>query len=160
MTSNADIARAMAENMAKAAVPLYGKKMRLPDRGAIIGIIKEFRRLLFPAYFGDPQLMALPAENYAALLLSRYRSGSTMKLVTVASDGTEMASLDSSQEVLSMSAAGKYIAVLYSDSLVLYTPQLQEYARLDGTEYARSVIMREDGTAVLIGSSSAWLYIP
>ena len=32
MTSNADIARAMAENMAKAAVPLYGKKMRLPDR--------------------------------------------------------------------------------------------------------------------------------
>lgn len=83
-----------------------------------------------------------------------------MKLVTVSSDGTEMASLDSSQEVLSMSAAGKYIAVLYSDSLVLYTPQLQEYARLDGTEYARSVIMREDGTAVLIGSSSAWLYIP
>ena len=70
MTSNADIARAMAENMAKAAVPLYGKKMRLPDRGAIIGIIKEFRRLLFPAYFGDPQLMALPAENYAALLLA------------------------------------------------------------------------------------------
>ena len=58
------------------------------------------------------------------------------------------------------SAAGKYIAVLYSDSLVLYTPQLQEYARLDATEYARSVIMREDGTAVLIGSSSAWLYIP
>lgn len=50
--------------------------------------------------------------------------------------------------------------MLYSDSLVLYTPQLQEYARLDATEYARSVIMREDGTAVLIGSSSAWLYIP
>ena len=103
---------------------------------------------------------SMDGDNYAALLLSRYRSGSTLKLVTVSSDGTEMASLDSSQEVLSMSAAGKYIAVLYSDSLVLYTPQLQEYARLDGTEYARSVIMREDGTAVLIGSSSAWLYIP
>ena len=103
---------------------------------------------------------SMDGDNYAALLLSRYRSGSTMKLVTVSSDGTEMASLDSSQEVLSMSAAGKYIAVLYSDSLVLYTPQLQEYARLDATEYARSVIMREDGTAVLIGSSSAWLYIP
>ena len=102
----------------------------------------------------------LARDGSKALLLSRYRSGSTMKLVTVSSDGTEMASLDSSQEVLSMSAAGKYIAVLYSDSLVLYTPQLQEYARLDGTEYARSVIMREDGTAVLIGSSSAWLYIP
>ena len=114
---------------------------------------------------------SMGGDNYAALLLSRYRSGSAAQLVTVNSggnvlgectptDGTEMASLDSSQEVLSMSAAGKYIAVLYSDSLVLYTPQLQEYARLDATEYARSVIMREDGTAVLIGSSSAWLYIP
>lgn len=103
---------------------------------------------------------SMGGDNYATLLLSRYRSGSALKLVTVSSDGTELASLDSSQEVLSMSAAGKYIAVLYSDSLVLYTPQLQEYARLDGTEYARSVIMREDGTAVLIGSSSAWLYIP
>lgn len=67
---------------------------------------------------------SMDGDNYAALLLSRYRSGSTTKLVTVSSDGTEMASLDSSQEVLSMSAAGKYIAVLYSDSLVLYTPQL------------------------------------
>ena len=55
MVSKADIAKAMAENMEKAAVPLYGKKQRLPDRGAIIGIIKEFRRLLFPAYFGDAE---------------------------------------------------------------------------------------------------------
>ena len=71
MTSNADIARSMADNMTHSAVPLYGKRLRLPDRGAIIGIIKELRRLFFPAYFGDPQLMALPAENYAALLLDR-----------------------------------------------------------------------------------------
>ena len=103
---------------------------------------------------------SLNGENFAALLLSRYRSGSTMKLVTVSQDGSALASLDTSGEVLSMSAAGKYIAVLYSDSLVIYTPQLEEYARLDGTEYARSVLMRADGTAVLVGSSSAWLYIP
>ncbi len=32
MTSNAEIAKAMAENMTHAAVPLYGKKLRLPDR--------------------------------------------------------------------------------------------------------------------------------
>ena len=45
MTSNADIARSMADNMTHSAVPLYGKRLRLPDRGAIIGIIKELRRL-------------------------------------------------------------------------------------------------------------------
>lgn len=71
MTSNTDIAKALAGSMSKAAVPLYGKKLRLPDRGAIIGILKELRRLLFPAYFGDAQLMALPAENYMELLLER-----------------------------------------------------------------------------------------
>ena len=103
---------------------------------------------------------SLNGENFAALLLGRYRSGSAMKLVTVAQDGSTLASLDVTGEVLSMSAAGRYIAVLYSDSLVIYTPQLEEYARLDGTEYARSVLMRSDGTAVLVGSSSAWLYIP
>ena len=103
---------------------------------------------------------SLNGENFAALLLGRYRSGSTMKLVTVAQDGSTLASLDTTGEVLSMSAAGRYIAVLYSDSLGIYTPQLEEYARLDGTEYARSVLMRADGTAVLVGSSSAWLYIP
>ena len=75
MTSNAEIAKAMADNMTHAAVPLYGKKLRLPDRGAIIGIIKEFRRLLFPAYFGDAQLMALPPENYAALRYVTYILG-------------------------------------------------------------------------------------
>ena len=80
MTSNAEIAKAMAENMTHAAVPLYGKKLRLPDRSAIIGIIKEFRRLLFPAYFGDAQLMALPPENYAALLLERIEMALTAQV--------------------------------------------------------------------------------
>ena len=41
-------------------------------------------------------------DNYAALLLSRYRSGSTMKLVNDSYEGTEMTRLDSSQEVLYM----------------------------------------------------------
>ncbi len=103
---------------------------------------------------------SMDGESFAALLLSRYRSGSALRLVTVGVDGEELASLDSRSEVLSLSAAGKYVAVLYSDSLVIYTPQLEEYARLDGTEYAREVRMRADGTAVLIGSASAWLYIP
>ena len=71
MTNTADIARAMAATMESASIPMYGNKLRLPDRGAIIALIRELRRLFFPAYFGDSQLMALPAENYAALLLER-----------------------------------------------------------------------------------------
>ena len=104
--------------------------------------------------------VSMEGDGFAALLLSRYRSGSALRIVTVGIDGEALGGLDSRGEVLSLSAAGNYLAVLYSDSLVIYTPQMEEYARLVGTEYARAVIMRDDGTAVLIGSASAWLYIP
>lgn len=80
MTNSTDIARAMADTMAHAAIPMYGKKLRLPDRSAIISLIKELRRLFFPAYFGDPQLMALPAENYTALLLERIETALTTQI--------------------------------------------------------------------------------
>ena len=64
-------ARSMAENMQRSPVPMYGKGLRLPDKGAVIGLLKEIRRLVFPAYYGDPELMTLPVEDYTALLLER-----------------------------------------------------------------------------------------
>ena len=87
MTNTTEIARAMASTMEHAAIPMYGKKLRLPDRSAIIALIKELRRLFFPAYFGDPQLMALPAENYAALLLERIETGMTAQIALALPDG-------------------------------------------------------------------------
>lgn len=100
MTSNAEIAKAMAENMTHAAVPLYGKKLRLPDRSAIIGIIKEFRRLLFPAYFGDAQLMALPPENYAALLLERIETALTAQVALALPEDQAFAAAALTHEIL------------------------------------------------------------
>ena len=90
MSNTAEIARAMATTMENAAIPMYGKKLRLPDRSAIIALLKELRRLFFPAYFGDPQLMALPAENYAALLLERIETGMAAQIALALPDG-EMA---------------------------------------------------------------------
>ena len=64
-------ALALAENMRNAQIPMYGQHLRLPSRSAIITILKDLRRLMFPAYFGDEELMALEPENYAALLIER-----------------------------------------------------------------------------------------
>ena len=64
-------ARAMAQTYSAGAVPLYGKKLRLPDRQAVILLIKDIRRLIFPAYYGEAALMSLAPEDYAALLLER-----------------------------------------------------------------------------------------
>ena len=73
-------ARAMAENMAEASLPMYGSRLRLPARKAIIALLKEMRQLMFPAYFGDSALMTLEAKDYAALLLERIETNLTKQL--------------------------------------------------------------------------------
>lgn len=66
-----EAAAAMADRMNQSPVPLYGSKLRLPNRQAVILLIKEIRKLMFPAYFGDPELMSLAPADYAALILER-----------------------------------------------------------------------------------------
>ena len=73
-------ARAMADNMAHSEMPLYGNGLRLPDRKAVIALIKEIRRLMFPAYYGDKALMTLAPHDYAALLLDRIQTQLTAQI--------------------------------------------------------------------------------
>jgi len=102
----------------------------------------------------------LHGEDFTVLLLNRYRSGSVGRLVTVDAEGTQIASLDVNTEVLSVSASGRYLAVLYADSLVVYNRELQVYATLQGTEYAREALMRPDGSVLLASAESAELFLP
>ena len=103
---------------------------------------------------------SLSGDGYAALLLGDYKSGSQAVLATVSSAGSEIARLEISSEVLGISAAGRYIAVLYSDRLTIYDKNWNEHATLEGVSTARQVLMRADGSAVLAGSASASLYLP
>ena len=112
------------------------------------------------AYDGYLREFDLSGDDFTVLLLNRYQTGSVGRLVTVGTDGQELGSLDVQQEILGVSAAGRYLAVLYMDSLVIYNQQLQEYATLRGTDYARSVLMRPDGSALLLSSESAILFLP
>lgn len=102
----------------------------------------------------------LHGEDYAVLLLNRYRSGSVGRLVTVGTDGKEIAALPVSDEILSISASGRYIAVLYADKLVIYTPQLEQYASLTGTDYAREALVGNDGSALLLAAEHAVRFLP
>ena len=78
----------------------------------------------------------------------------------VDASGSLAAAKDVTEEVLDISAAGGYVAVLYSDTLVIYDRALQEYARLTGTGYASRVLMNADGSAIVIGGNQAWRYLP
>lgn len=103
---------------------------------------------------------SLGGDSFAALLLGKYRAGTVSDLVVVDSTGAVSATLSINEQVLSLSASGRYLAVLTADRLDLYTADLTPYATLEGTLGARKVLMREDGTALLIDSNTARLYIP
>jgi len=71
----AELIRAAALTMAgqynTSALPMYGDALRLPNRKAIIEIIRSFQKLLFPVYYGEKHLLKLPPEQYSALLMER-----------------------------------------------------------------------------------------
>lgn len=102
----------------------------------------------------------LGGNGFAALLLNRYRSGSVGRLVTVDKNGEELGSLEVREEVLSVSASGRYVAVLYAGHLVVYNQDLQAYASLQGTGDTRQALMRPDGTVLLLSARSASLFLP
>lgn len=112
--------------------------------------------------FGGDYLrrVSVSDDGYAAVLLGRYRTGTQHRIVTVGSDGRELASLELDAEISGISAAGRYVAVLSSDRLNIYDKDLLPCAELTEVSQAREVLMRSDGSAVLAGSTSASLYLP
>ena len=103
---------------------------------------------------------SLGGGDYAALVLGRSRSGARARLVTVDENGERIGQIRIDDEVLSISASGKYVAVLYSDYLTIYDKKLRALASLDDVSAAKSVLMRPDGSAVLVGAEAASLYLP
>ena len=102
---------------------------------------------------------SLAGDDFAVALLAKYRAGSQGELWVIGSDGTYQ-SLEIDQQVLSISAAGRYVAVLTGNQLNIYTEDLQPYATLESTQGARKVLLLEDGSAILISADSASFYVP
>ncbi len=98
--------------------------------------------------------------GWAAVLLSRYKTGGYASLITVDGDGNELGGCDIDGEVLDISAAGRYVAVLLSDRLTIYDKYMTEVATLPDVSEARAILMRSDGSAVMAGASGASLYLP
>lgn len=103
---------------------------------------------------------SLDGDGTAALLLGKYRAGSSSELVTVSPDGTERAVLPIDEQVLSLSSAGRYTSVLTADRLDIYDQDLGLYTSLEGTKSALKVLQYSDGSAMLIGNNTAHLYVP
>lgn len=99
-------------------------------------------------------------DGYVTLVLNRYRAGANGQLVTLNSGGEVMAQTDISEEILDLSAAGRYIAVLYADRLVIYNKDLTEYGTFSEIGTTQSVCMCADGSVWLISEDEIGLLIP
>ena len=79
----------VAENYQKSDILMYGDALRLPSRLAVIEIIRDFQKILFPAYYGDRDLLKLPPEQYSALLMDHVYDKLLRQLELVMPEGEE-----------------------------------------------------------------------
>lgn len=112
--------------------------------------------------YGDLYLkgFSLDGDGTAVLLLGKFRAGTSAELWVVNADGETQAFLSIEEQVLSLSAAGRYVALLTADRLDIYNQDLEVYSTLEGTQGAQTVLQQSDGSAMLIDSTTAHLYVP
>lgn len=112
--------------------------------------------------YGDLYLkgFSLDGDGTAVLLLGKFRAGTSAELWVVNADGKTQALLSIEEQVLSLSAAGRYVALLTADRLDIYNQDLEVYSTLEGTQGAQTVLQQSDGSAMLIDSTTARLYVP
>lgn len=103
---------------------------------------------------------SLMSDNCAVEYFSRSQASSLGELMVVDTTGTVTASLEINEEVLSVTAAGKYIVVLTTNSLTVYNQALEEYASMENSGSILQALARSDGTAVLLTSETASIYLP
>lgn len=129
---------------------------------ASIRLFDETGALLGAYDYGGGFLVdfSLSGDGFAALALNRHQAGDQCSVVTVDPQGSVTGEVYLGTEVLSVSAAGKYLAVLTADRLTVYQDNLTPYAETDDVAGVSQVAMRRDGTVLRIGTGSARLYLP
>ena len=70
----------MTENYKGSQIPMYGDALRMPNRNAVIEIIRDCQKLIFPVYYGDRDLLKLPSEQYSALLMEHIHEKLTRQI--------------------------------------------------------------------------------
>jgi len=125
---------------------------RLDDSGSEVGLWEDESLHL--------QGFSLSGDGFAVEYYSRYRAGNAGTLMVIDEKGAISAQLDLNEEILSVSASGRYIGVLTHSGLTIYTSSLNRYAYLDNDTGIVKAIVRSDGTAMLVSEKTASVFLP
>ena len=101
---------------------------------------------------------AFEGDNYTAVAYSDYQVGAQGTLLTVDDRGRLLGSLEIDREVLSISAAGRIVAVRYLDGVVVYDRQLRVLYETSGMSDAVAILAHTDGSFIAAGEYSAEIY--
>ncbi len=94
------------------------------------------------------------------LCLNRNRTGSRFELVHLAPDGQMLGTLAVSEDILDISTREKYTAVLTANEITVYNSAMELYAQTDNSYGAADIVMRADGSSIVISGGSGMLYVP
>lgn len=109
------------------------------------------------AYLKD---FSLEGDGFLTLTLNMYKAGNRYSVVTVGYDGAELGTLSSDVQILDVSASGGYVAVLSAQKLMICDKNMQLVSEQENAVSATNVVMRDDGSALLIASGYAELMTP
>ena len=95
-----------------------------------------------------------------SLIVNMYKAGNHCTVVTVDKTGTELGKEAFDTQILDFSAAGNYLAVLTAEKLQIFDSTMQLYHEQANTKSATNVVMRTDGSAVLLGGGHGEIVLP
>ena len=103
---------------------------------------------------------AFSAKGFAVMAFRSSRAEDQDLLMVLNPDGETAAELESPARIKSVSARGRYLALLTEASLEIYDKQLHSFYRTEDTADAGRVFARADGTAILASDTGTKLLIP
>lgn len=111
--------------------------------------------------FGHSYLkgVSFGGNGFAMVMLGHYRVGSADQVLIVDADGAEY-EMTVSGQILDYDAAGRYVCLLSSRGLDIYTKDLDQYRSMEQSQSGRYVVLADNASAMLASRQQAWMYIP
>lgn len=128
------------------------------DRAILFGndasVISEipFDGLSMKAFDSEP-------GNHTAILLDNYENGGNTRVLFVGGDGTLTGSLDFDEDIYSISCAGDYTALQFSDKCAVYKKDMSLHCEFKTTADVSRCIANSDGSVICISNNFATLYV-
>lgn len=100
------------------------------------------------------------SENSVVLVLGKHQTGSSGRIVLLDQSCSAVAQRQTETEIRSLSAAGKRLAVRYSDAITVYDWELNALGSLESAAGADAAFIRSDGSAIIISGGGAAIFEP